>query len=113
MNEDLIVSLSLDAISDSLGYSDHYNQRLLSRPTPSKAEIRFLLWEDNPEIIEDYPQDPRGGSCLIWGTTDNSGRVAHIVCAYPPVSRIITAYFPGDSESEEWECNYRKRRQPK
>ena len=111
MNDNLLVSLSLEAFSDSLEYSNHYNQQLLARPTPSKAEIRFLLWEDRPEILEDYPQDPRGGCCLIWGTTDDNGRVGHIVCAYPPVSRVITAYFPDETESEEWECNYRRRRQ--
>lgn len=109
MFESHIAALSLDATSGALRYSQHYTQQLLSRPTPSQEEIRFLLWDDDPQIIEDYPQDPRGGSCLIWGTTDSSDRVGHIICANPPDSQVITAYFPGETEPSKWEDNYRKR----
>jgi hypothetical protein len=109
MFESRIAVLSLDAFSDLLRYSQHYTQQLLSRPTPSQAEIRFLLWDDHPQVIEDYPRDPRGGSCLIWGTTDSCGRVGHVICANPPDSRVITAYFPAETEPDKWEDNYRRR----
>ena len=109
MAENRIAAISLAALNGSLDYSRHYNQQFLSRPTPNRDEIRFLLIEDAPEIIEDYPLDPRGPSCLIWGMTDYEGRIGHLICANPPNTRIVTAYFPGETEPEEWECNYRRR----
>ena len=109
MNDSRLTALSAAAFSDVLAYSAHYNLRLSSRPTPNKTEILFLLAEDSPEIIENYPQDPRGPSCLIWGLTDNNGRVGHLVCSNPPNSGIITAYFPADTEPDLWENNYRRR----
>lgn len=48
----------------------------------------------NGEILEDYPDDPRGSSCLILGYSEN--RPIHIVCGYTPMEwiRIITVYLP-------------------
>ena len=49
----------------------------------------------NGEVIEDYPNDPRGKSCLICGLSLD-GRPIHVVCGYKegmPV-RIITTYRP-------------------
>jgi hypothetical protein len=47
------------------------------------------------EIIEDYPEDKYGPSCLILGFT-KTGRPLHIQCSYPsrPVIKIITLYEP-------------------
>lgn len=47
------------------------------------------------EVIEDYPEDKYGPSCLILGFT-NSGRPLHIQCGYPsrPLIKIITVYEP-------------------
>ena len=49
---------------------------------------------NNGEILEDYPDDPRGLSCLILGYMKN--RSVHIVCGYTPLKwiRIITVYLP-------------------
>ena len=46
------------------------------------------------EILEDYPNDPRGPSCLILGYSQN--RPIHIVCGYSSFKwvRIITVYLP-------------------
>lgn len=48
----------------------------------------------NCEIIEDYPDDPRGSSCLILGYSE--GRPIHIVCGFTLIKwlRIITVYIP-------------------
>ena len=48
----------------------------------------------NGEIIEDYPQDLRGPSCLVLGYAQE--RPIHIVCAILPNHwmRIITVYIP-------------------
>ncbi|MDY6910686.1 MAG: DUF4258 domain-containing protein [Thermodesulfobacteriota bacterium] len=47
------------------------------------------------EIIEDYPDDKYGPSCLILGFT-KAGRPLHIQCSYPTRSlvKIITLYEP-------------------
>lgn len=49
------------------------------------------------EIIEDYPDDKYGPSCLVLGLT-SAGRALHVQCTYPsrPVLRIITLYEPDD-----------------
>ena len=59
------------------------------------------------EIIEDYPDDPRGPSCLMLGY-GGSRRPIHIVCA-PQVEylAIITAYLPNP---ETWEDDFRTRK---
>lgn len=59
------------------------------------------------EVIEDYPGDTRGHSCLIMGE-DLSGETIHIVCS-PKLDylAIITAYRPAE---EEWSVDFRLRR---
>jgi len=59
------------------------------------------------KIVEDYPDDPRGPSCLILGYTQK-GRPLHIVCGIMGVELlIITAYEPSP---EEWESDWKTRR---
>src|SRR5919109_4554716 len=50
---------------------------------------------EHGEIIEDYPHDKYGPSCLILGFTQ-AGRPLHIQCSYPsrPLVKIITLYQP-------------------
>ena len=47
------------------------------------------------EVIEYYPNDKYGPSCLIFGITAN-GRPIHVQCSYPsrPLIAIITIYEP-------------------
>ena len=47
------------------------------------------------ELIEDYPADKYGPSCLILGFT-KSGRPLHVQCSYPSrqLIKIITLYQP-------------------
>ena len=49
----------------------------------------------NGEILEDYPDDIRGKSCLILGY-DSRKRSIHIICGYTSIQalRIITVYLP-------------------
>ena len=45
-------------------------------------------------ILENYPDDPRGPSCLLAGLT-RAGRALHVVCTTAaPMLRIITVYGP-------------------
>ena len=61
----------------------------------------------NGVIIEDYPEDPRGSSCLILGWS--GGRTLHVVCGRLEEEQIliITAYEP---DPAEWESDWRTRR---
>ncbi len=47
------------------------------------------------EIIEDYPEDKYGPSCLVLGFR-KAGRPLHVQCSYPtrPLVKIITLYEP-------------------
>ena len=49
----------------------------------------------NGQIIEDYPDDKYGPSCLILGFTV-AARPLHVQCSYPsrPLVKIITLYQP-------------------
>jgi len=48
-----------------------------------------------PELVEDYPNDKYGPSCLVLGFT-RSGRALHIHCSHPSreIVKIITLYEP-------------------
>lgn len=56
--------------------------------------------EGRCELVEDYPDDKYGPSCLILGFTKD-GRPLHIHCSYPsrPVIKLITLYEP---DAELW-----------
>ena len=47
------------------------------------------------EVIEDYPTDKYGPSCLVFGMT-LARRPLHIQCSYPsrPLVKLITVYEP-------------------
>ena len=49
------------------------------------------------QIVEDYPNDKYGPSCLILGFT-STGRPLHIQCSYPsrPLIKLITLYEPDE-----------------
>ncbi len=51
------------------------------------------------EIIEDYPHDKYGPSCLLLGVTDEA-RTLHVLCSYPsrPLLKVITLYEPDPAQ---------------
>ena len=71
----------------------------------STAEVRQVV--STGEIIEDYPDDPRGHSGLMLGH-GNDRRPIHVVCA-PKAEylAIITAYLPSP---DAWINDFRTRR---
>ena len=81
--------------------------RQMSRPSRmiSPAEIDAVI--AGGELVEDYPEDMRGHSCLLLGS-GNGGRPIHIVCSpKPEYLAIITAYVP---HPEQWSADFKKRR---
>jgi len=59
----------------------------------SFQELRDAI--ENSEIIEEYPDDKSGPSCLILGFTGKN-RPLHIQCSYPsrPMIKIVTLFEP-------------------
>jgi hypothetical protein len=73
----------------------------------STSEIREVL--EQGEVIEDYPDNARGHSCLILGH-GIGGRPVHVVCSpKEEYLAVITAYIP---TQDEWSDNYRVRMKP-
>ena len=62
----------------------------------------------NGEVIENYPEDKYGPSCLVFGVT-KSKRALHIQCSHPSrgIVKIITLYQP---DPEQW-IDYKVRRE--
>ena len=100
----------LDIIQDKASQRILFSQhalRQMSRPDRmiSTIEIRMVLHKG--EVIEDYPEDPRGHSCLLLGK-GTSERAVHVLCApKDEYLAIITAYLP---DEEEWTNNFRVRK---
>jgi hypothetical protein len=63
-------------------------------------EVRTVVFDG--EIIEDYPDDPRGHSCLMYGWSIKN-RPIHVVCSpKDEYLAVITAYVPSP---KEWEAD--------
>jgi hypothetical protein len=105
MSQSVIPSLCYEITEGSQTvWSGHFIRRLLSRVQPDHLDVQYLVCDDEPFVLEDYPDTGRGRSCLIWGTVQ--GRVAHVVCSYPPNPVVITAYWP---DPQQWTENFRRR----
>ena len=83
----------------------HAGLRQLEREI-STEQVEQAFGGDNPEVIKDYPNDPRGHSCLLRGVTDN-GEVLHLVCTVEDPVFAVTCYRP---DPEMWYPSFRKRR---
>ena len=80
--------------------------RQMARPERmiTSSEVRTVV--EQGELIEDYPEDARGHSCLIHGRGNERG--IHVVCSPKEgYLAIITAYIPS---VDEWEQDLRTRR---
>jgi len=82
------------------------NQMNVPQRMISTAEVRTVIFSG--EVVEDYPEDLRGHSCLLLGFGEK-GRPVHIVCS-PKTDylAVITAYLP---DLEKWMTDWRTRRE--
>lgn len=106
---DAIIGAMLDEIrrkiaADQFEFSRHAVDQSIIRHI-SVPEVREAI--RNGVIIEDYPDDKYGPSCLIFGMT-SQGRPIHVQCSYPsrPLVKIITLYQP---DARRW-VDFRVRR---
>ena len=100
----------LDEIQDKIArrqyeFSKHAVDQTILRDI-TVAELEEAL-SGGSEVIEDYPEDKYGPSCLILGFT-RAGRPLHVQCSHPtrPLIKIITLYEP---DANLW-INLRTRR---
>ncbi len=73
----------------------------------SQTEIESAILTG--QVIEDYPDDPRGPSCLVFGYTQQR-RPIHIVVTYPVTGhrmKVITVYEPS---AAQWQAGWQERR---
>lgn len=80
--------------------------RQMSQPDRmiSTVDVRKVI--EDGEVIEDYPEDVRGHSCLLlgWGSVK---RPVHIVCApKDDYLAVITAYMPDENQ---WSKDFKTR----
>jgi hypothetical protein len=100
------LTLVREAAAKQVVFSDHARRRMRAViPFLQDAEIHQVI--RHGEIIEDYPNDRRGHSCLMTGQ-GKAARPIHVVCA-PQAERlvIITAYLP---DATEWDAEFRRRK---
>jgi len=100
----LIDDLRSKISQNSFEFSKHAVDQTILRNI-SVQEMRDVI--NNGEIIEDYPDDKYGPSCLIFGVTQ-IGRPIHIQCSYPsrPIVKVVTVYEPNP---DRW-IDYKVRR---
>jgi hypothetical protein len=95
----------ISSVNKKILFLPHAIQQM-SRPDRmiTTAEIRDAVMFG--EIIEEYPEDRRGVSCLV--SYVNQSRALHIVCA-PKTEylAIITAYSPAP---DQWSSDFKVRK---
>ncbi|WP_228024031.1 DUF4258 domain-containing protein [Synechocystis salina] len=102
----LITEIRRKFAQDEFEFSKHaVDQSILRRI--QVQEIRMAI--ANGQIIEDYPYDKYGPSCLILGFTALQ-RPIHVQCSYPnrPLVKIITVYEPN---FQRWNHQFTRRRE--
>lgn len=80
--------------------------RSMARPTPIISRSQVEAVETRGQVIEDYPEDVRGHSCLMMGAPE--GRPVHVVSS-PKADylAVITVYLP---DAAQWSQDFRERR---
>jgi hypothetical protein len=89
----MLADIRVKILSRQFEFSKHTVDQSIIRDI-AVAEVEQAI-SSRCEVIEDYPDDKYGPSCLILGFT-NAGRPLHIQCSYPsrPLIKIITLYQP-------------------
>jgi hypothetical protein len=100
----MIESIREKAISGEWRFTLHEFESSVERDI-SPGEVAEAIMSG--EIIEDYPTDKYGPSCLIAGET-NRGRKLHVQCSVDPVW-VVTAYDPTLSR-DAWTEDFTRRK---
>lgn len=101
----LIEEIRQKVADEKFEFSKHAVDQSILRQVQVQ-EIKEVI--ANGQVIEDYPNDKYGPSCLISGLTQTR-RSIHVQCSYPSRSlvRIITLYQP---DPQKWDEDFTQRR---
>ena len=90
---ELLYEIRVKIAARQYEFSKHAVDQTIIRDI-SAAELEEAI-SGRSEVVEDYPEDKYGPSCLILGFT-RGGRPLHIQCSYPsrPLVKIVTVYEP-------------------
>jgi Domain of unknown function (DUF4258) len=103
-HEDILNRVRATAQRKMLFLPHALRQMLRPERMISRLEVRQVIAQG--DVIEDYPEDPRGHSCLMLGLGDGE-RALHVCCApKEDYLAVITAYLP---DAHEWSDNFRVR----
>jgi hypothetical protein len=98
-----ILSLRFAVQQENLFFTEHAIRQMAKRDIMD-GEVREAILSG--DIIEEYPEDKYGPSCLIYGCTQHA-RPLHVQCSLPPRVRVITVYQP---DPDEWVDNRQRRK---
>ncbi len=105
MNEKSILLEVRVAATKKLLFLPH-TVRQMTRPNRMITTIEIKHVVTTGEVIEDYPEDTRGHSCLVLGFGEEN-RAIHVVCSTKDeYLAIITAYLPNLTQ---WTPDFRRR----
>ena len=85
----------------------HAIQEALNDALPQR-DVEDALASD-AEIIEDYPNDPRGPSCLALAHLLADQRPVHTVIGYSMLPMVIVTVWRPDLEPHKWSSDFRRR----
>jgi hypothetical protein len=92
----LLDDIQIKFARDEFEFSRHAVDQTIRRKI-AVQEIRETVASGT--VIEDYPNDKYGPSCLIFGRT-LGGRPLHLQTSYPsrPVIKVVTVYEPDPAQ---------------
>lgn len=90
-------------VENKFRYTKHGTEQRINRHITGEEIKQASL---TGEIIESYPTDKYGPSCLVYGKTDR-GRPLHVQTALLPMVSIVTVYEP---DPGQWIDNRKRRR---
>ncbi len=100
----LLAQIRAELRAGNFRITEHGLQEILADGL-SVSELADDILYGEAEVIEDYPDDSRGASCLVAIWT-RGGEPVHVVFSYPPRPKMITAYR---LDPKKW-LDYRTRR---
>ncbi|MDJ0898477.1 MAG: DUF4258 domain-containing protein [Xenococcus sp. MO_188.B8] len=104
MSDDIVEQVKCSAQKRIL-FLPHTIQQM-SRPERMITTKEVAIVVATGELIEDYPDDVRGHSCLLLGYGIED-RVIHVVCSpKEDYLAIITAYLPNENQ---WSSDFKRR----
>lgn len=109
MYEARLAAIQAKVRAGDLRLGPYVQQRLRERSI-RPDELEAALLDPHAEVVEDYPEDVRGHTCLVLGRS--VGRPLHVVLTVPPRPLfVITAYDPR-SQAYKWDGEFRRRLAP-